>query len=382
MTFVILVSLVFASCNGQKGPPPAVAPEVSVIAITSEPINVTADFPGRINPVRTAEVRARATGILLRRTFLEGAEVKEGDLLFEIDPAPLKANLASAKATLAKALASKKRSRAEAARFRELVEIKAVSKAAYEQAIATEGQDEGEVRAAQAALETAELNLGYANVTAPISGRIGKALVTEGALVSSVEATPLAVIHQLEPVYFDFTQSSSDLLRLKRAFNEGKLESISPREASVDLTLEDGSTYSHVGKLVFSDVTVDETTGMVTLRAEVPNPDRILLPGMFARGKLQQAVNSSAITIPQRTLTRGVGGVATVLVVNAKNEVELRRVEVGSALGNKWIILKGLEVGERIVIEGSQKAAPGRVVSPVPWTETSDKPEDQQPQKG
>ena len=261
-----------------------------------------------------------------------------------------------------------KESKANVDRYKELVQINAISKQVYDQAVATLGQNEAELLAAKAAVQTAELNLGYAQVNAPISGRIGKALVTEGALVSATEATQLAVIRQLDPVYFDFTQSSTEVLRLKRALENGSLESVAPGEARVTLMLEDGTVYQHAGKLLFSDIAVDPTTGMITLRAEVPNPENLLMPGMFARAQIIEGVNANAITIPQRTITRGAAGASTVLVVNDENKVELRNIEVERTVGTKVVVAKGLKAGERIIVEGSQKAPPGSVVKPVPFT--------------
>jgi membrane fusion protein (multidrug efflux system) len=259
-------------------------------------------------------------------------------------------------------------SKATVDRYQELVPINAISKQVYEQAVATLGQNEAELQVAKAALQTAELNLGYAQVIAPISGRIGKALVTEGALVSATDATQLAVVRQLDPVYFDFTQSSTEVLRLRRALENGTLESVAPGEARVTLMLEDGTVYGHAGKLLFSDIAVDPTTGMITLRAEVPNPENLLLPGMFARAQIIEGVNTNAVTIPQRTITRGAAGSSTVLVVNDENKVEARNIEVDRTVGTKVLVAKGLKAGERIIVEGAQKAPPGSVVKPVPFT--------------
>lgn len=322
--------------------------------------------------MREAQVRARATGILLKRLFEEGSNVKEGQVLFKIDPLPLQAALNSAKASMARTEASLKEARARVERYEELVKINAVSKQVYDEAIATLGQYEAELLATKAALQTAELNLGYAQVVAPISGRIGRALVTEGALVSASEATQLAVIRQLDPVYFDFTQSSTDVLRLKRALENGTLESVAPGEARVTLVLEDGSVYRHIGKLLFSDISVDPTTGMIALRAEIPNPENLLMPGMFARAQIVEGVNLNAITIPQRTIIRGAAGTSTVLVVDGENKVELRNIEIDRTVGTKVVIAKGVKAGERIIVEGSQKAPPGSVVKPVPFTSTTE----------
>lgn len=346
-------------------PPPP--PEVSVITVVPEAVTVTTELPGRIDAVRVAEVRARATGILLKRLFEEGAEVKAGDVLFQIDPAPLQAILSSVKANLAKAEASAQQNRTKAERFKALVEINAVSKQDYDEARADLQQAEADVLAARAAVDMAELNLGYATVTAPISGRIGAALVTEGALVSQNEATPMAVIQQLDPIYIDITQSSTEVLRLKRALEQGQIKSISPGEAQVTLLLEDGSTYEHAGKLLFSDITVDESTGMIKMRAETPNPERLLLPGMFARARLEQAVNTQAITVPQRGITRNADGSGTAMVVTPDNKVESRRITTGAAVGNKWVVMEGLKAGDRVIVEGLQKVRPGTPVKAVPF---------------
>lgn len=332
------------------------------------------ELPGRINAVRMAEVRARATGILLKRLFKEGADVKEGDILFQIDPAPLQASLNSAKANLARAEATLRQAKTKAERHQALVEINAVSKQDYDNAVAAAEQSEADVLSAKAAVEMASLSLGYATVTAPISGRIGAAKITEGALVSQVEATQMATIQQLDPIYIDFTQSSTEVLRLRRALKAGQIKSLAPGEAKVTLLLEDGTQYQHPGRLLFSDITVDETTGMITLRAELPNPERLLLPGMFARARLEQAVDTQAITVPQRGITLGAGGTATAMVLTPDNKVEPRMVKMGSAIGNKWIITEGLKAGDRVIVEGLQKIRPGMAVKAAPFAT------DQQPQ--
>lgn len=357
-------------CQKNAAAPPARPPsEVSVFTVKSGRVELTSEYPGRINSVREAQVRARATGILLKRQFEEGANVKEGDVLFQIDPAPLKAVLDGAKAALAKAEAALKESKANVNRYEDLVKINAISRQVYDQAVATLGQDEAEVLSSKAAVETAQLNLGYTTVEAPISGRIGKAMVTEGALVSATEATQLALIRQLDPVYFDFTQSSTEVLRLKRALESGSLKSAGSGAAKVTLILEDGTVYPHAGRLLFSDVSVDPTTGMITLRAEFPNPDNLLLPGMFARARIVEGVNADAITIPQRTVTRGPAGVASVLLVDDQNKVEARTIDVSRTVGTSVVVDKGLKAGDRVIVEGLQKAPPGAVVKTVPFVE-------------
>src|SRR5438477_2365603 len=367
--FTLCLVAVLGACGKKETKPPALPPaEVSVVTAAAERVNRTIELPGRINSVREAQVRARATGILLKRLSEEGSNVKEGQVLFEIDPAPLQASLNSAKASMAKTEAALKESKATVDRYEKLVPINAISKQVYDQAVATFGQNEAELLAAKAAVQTAELNLGYAQVSAPISGRIGKALVTEGALVSATEATQLAVIRQLDPGFFDFSQSSTEVLRLKRALENGTLESVAPGEARVTLLLEDGTVYQHAGKLLFSDIAVDPMTGTITLRAVIPNPENLLMPGMFARAEIIEAVSANAITIPQRTITRGAAGAATVLVVNDESKVEARNIEVDLTVGTKVVVSKGLRPGERIIVEGSQKAPPGSVVKPVPFS--------------
>ena len=367
-TVTLSLTVWLTGCGKKEAQAPAPPPpEVSVVTVAPERVNRTTELPGRISSVREAQVRARATGILLKRLFEEGSNVKEGQVLFEIDPAPLQANLGSAKASMARSEAMLNESKANVERYKELVPINAISKQVYDQALAAQGQNEAELLATKAALQTAELNLGYARVVAPISGRIGKALVTEGALVSATEATQLAMIRQLDPVYFDFTQSSTEVLRLKRVLETGALESVAPGEARVTLILEDGTDYRHAGKLLFSDISVDPTTGMIPLRAEFPNPENLLMPGMFARAQIIEGVNASALTVPQRTVARGAGGGSSVLVVTEENKVEARTIETDRTVGNKVIVTKGLKAGERIMVEGSQKAPPGSIVKPVPF---------------
>jgi membrane fusion protein, multidrug efflux system len=376
---VAVLATLFAGCGKKTGagaPPP---PEVSVVMVATESLPVTTELPGRIDAVRTAEVRARVAGILLKEVYTEGSDVKAGDVLFQIDPAPLQAIYDGAEATLAKAEANVKQAQAQADRDEVLIKIHAVSQLDYDTAISAAAQGSADVLVAKAALETAALNLGYATVTAPISGRIGKALVTEGALVGQSEVTQLALIQQLDPIYFDFTQSSVDILRLRKQLADGQFKSIEPGTAKVTLTLEDGSTYPLAGKLLFSDITVDPTTGMVTLRAEFPNPDGLLLPGMFARGQLEQAVNNEAIAVSQRAVQHGADGGATVLLVTPDNKVEVRPIKTDTAVGDKWIVSSGLKAGERVIVDGLQKVQPGMTVNPVPFEASTNAPAASQP---
>ncbi len=374
--FACLAAVGFlAGCNrsNQAGGPPPV-PEVAVQTISSRRLPLVSVLPGRIEPIRIAEVRARVAGILLHRVFEEGSEVKAGQILFEIDPAPFKANLESAEASLAKAQASLFQAGTLAKRYKSLLAVEGVSRQDYDNADAAARQAAAEVLAAKAAVTTARLNLGYATVTAPISGHIGRALVTEGALVGQNEATQLATIQQTNPVYFDFTESSNQVLQLRREIEAGTVKRIAAGATQVHLLLDDGSTYQHPGKLLFSDITVDPGTGMVTLRAEFPNPEGLLLPGMFARVRLEQAVQDSAITIPMRAVARGADGNATTLIVGADNKVELRTLKLGDAVGQDWVVLAGVRPGERVIVEGVQKTRPGGLVHPIPFSPEQDSP--------
>ena len=343
-------------------------PEVGVVTIASENLPITTELPGRLDALRTSQVRARATGILFKQVYKEGSDVKEGDVLFQIDPAPLKASLDSVQANLDKAQANLNYAKAKAERYKALVAVNAVSKQDNDDAYAASLQAKADVEAAQAAVETASLNLGYATVTAPISGRIGPALVTEGALVSETQANQLALIQQLDPIYFDFTESSTDVLRLRRSFDKGQLQKVAPDEAKVTLLLEDGTVYQHPGRLLFADITVDQATGMITLRAEFPNPEHILLPGMFARVQLEEAVQENAVTVPQRAVALGADGAASVMVVGADNKVEARSLKLGQAIDDKWTVLEGLKAGDVVIVEGLQKIKPGMPVKPTPFS--------------
>lgn len=381
---VVVMTLLFLAACGQDGdrqgqagrqsPPP---PEVGVITVEQAPVTLTEVLPGRLEATQVAEVRARAAGIVLERTFQEGSMVEAGEVLFRIDPAPMQAALNSAKAALAKAKANLTQARITVERYAPLVEKNTISHQTYDNAVAVKAAAEADVAAAQAALETARLNLDYATVEAPISGRVGRALVTVGALVGQGEATPLATIQQFDPIYANLTQSSEDMLRLRRAFANGQLESTDEGEAKVRLTTADGREYPYPGTLLFTDMTVDPSTGAVTLRAEFPNPEGLLLPGMYVRAQLEQAVDRNAITIPQQALKRTNEG-ATVLVVDGEGKAESRSVTVGRAYRNRWVIEDGLEAGDTIIVEGLQKVRPGGLVTPAPWREQQDGPADEQ----
>ncbi len=365
----LLAALCLSGC-GKKAPagPPQMPPAaVTVAPVVSEPVNVSIDLPGRIHAIRTAEVRARVPGILLQQTFVEGAEVKADETLFKIDPAPLEAALARAKAALAVASATRDQAASIAVRYEKLADSKAVSHQEAENAANALKVAEAEVLSAEAGVKTAELNLSYATVTAPISGRIGKAQVTEGALVGQGDATRLAVIQQLDPVHLDFTQSANELNALKRSISEGKLEPFASPKTTVKLLLDDGTEYAHPGKVLFSEVSVDPSTGMVALRAEFANPDRLLLPGMFARIRISLGAREPSLTVLQRAVTRAQGGAGSVFVVGENKTVELRMIHTSAATGDKWIVTDGLKAGESVIIEGHLKAHPGATVVPSPF---------------
>lgn len=352
-----------ANAQAPGGMPP---PEVAVITVAPQRIAIATELPGRIEATRVAQVRARVPGIVLKRVFQEGSEVKAGQVLFRIDPAPFAAAYSSTQAALAKAEANLAQATLKTRRYQPLVETNAISRQEYDDALTAQKQAEADVASARAARQTAQLNLGYATVTAPISGRIGRAQVTEGALVGQGEATPLATIQQIDPVYVTLTQSSTDFLRLQRAMASGQLKSAGKDRAKVTLVTDDGRAYGQPGKLLFSDLSVDESTGAITLRAEFPNPERLLLPGMYARARVEQAVDEQAIVVPQQAIVRGVDS-ASVLVVGGDGKVTSRTVKADATQGNSSIVSEGLKAGEQVIVEGLQKAQPGATVKAVPW---------------
>ena len=365
---ILVVALaVGAGCSKKSGvaaPPRPV--EVGVVTLAPTAVTLTKELPGRTSAFRVAEVRARVNGIVLKRSFTEGSDVKEGQQLFAIDPAPYRAALDSARATLARAEANAANARVQAERYTDLVRDNAISKQEYENAIAALKASNADVAAGRAAVQTARINLGYTTVTSPVRGRIGRSAVTEGAYVQQAQATLLATVQQLDPVYVDLTQSSVDALRLRRDLAEGKLESAGQGQAKVKLVLEDGREYGLAGALQFADVTVDPGTGSIALRALFPNPRGELLPGMFVRARLDQGVNPEALLVPQQAVTRDQKGLPTALVVNAEKKVERRQLVTDRAIGDAWLVSAGLKAGEQVIVEGLQKVRPGVEVTPVP----------------
>jgi membrane fusion protein (multidrug efflux system) len=352
-----------APAAGPGAPPPA---EVGVITVKLTEVGLVTELPGRLEASRVAQVRARAAGIVQKRLFVEGSQVRAGQALFQIDASPYQATLASAQASVAKAEANLMQASAQAERFRPLIEAKAISQQEFVNAQAAQKLAEADLAAARASVQTARINLGYAAITAPISGRIGRALVTEGALVGQGEATQLAVIQQTDPMYVNFTQSATEVMRLRKAMEAGQLKRAGSQAASVRVLLEDGSEYARPGKLLFSDLTVDSTSGQITLRAEVPNPTGTLLPGLFVRVRLEQAQVSSAITLPQQAVTRSPQG-DSVMVVAADGKVAPRPVKVGAQQNGQWVILDGLQSGDQVMVDGFQKLRGDAPVKPVPW---------------
>ncbi|MBK4733356.1 efflux RND transporter periplasmic adaptor subunit [Noviherbaspirillum pedocola] len=366
----VLAALALSACGDKKpdaqaqaAPPP---PEVAVVKVAPQRVGITSELPGRIEAVRVAQVRARVPGIVQKRVFVEGSEVKAGDVLFRIDPAPLQAVLSSAEATRARAEANVAQANLKVQRYKPLVETNAISRQEYDDALAAQKQTQADLQSAKASVQTATLNLGYATVTAPISGRIGRAQVTEGALVGQGEATPLAMIQQIDPIYVNLTQSATEMMALRRAMDAGKLQSVGPNQAKISIVTDDGQVYAQTGKLLFSDVAVDPSSGAITLRAEFPNPKRLLLPGMYVRARLEQAVDQSAIMVPQQAVLRDNNG-ASVMTVGADGKVAPRPIKTGDAQGNNWIVTDGLNAGDTVIVEGLQKVKPGAPVKTTQW---------------
>lgn len=370
LPFILSLALAVAACDSQpqqgaaaQAAPP---PEVNVLTLAPQRVPLYTDLPGRTSAYRVAEVRPQVSGIVLKRLFEEGSEVKAGQQLYQIDPSTYQANVQSAQADLSKARATLKSIQAKAARYAELVKINAVSRQDHDDVVASLDQAKADIMVAQAAVDTAQISVDYTKVYAPISGRIGKSAITEGALVTANQTTPMATITQLDPIYVDVNQSSSDLMRLRQALSAGLLQQGAADSADVTLTLDGSSqVYGQPGKLQFADVTVDESTGAVQVRAVFPNPNKDLYPGLFVRARVEQGVRENALLVPQRALVRQPDGSAAVWVVGADNKAAMRPVQTAQALGDQWLINSGLQPGERIVVEGLQKVRPGAEVRPV-----------------
>jgi membrane fusion protein (multidrug efflux system) len=365
---VAVLSLsVLAACGKKEEAPPAPPPPtVSVITVSAAAVPVMDELPGRVEAYRVAQVRARTPGIVLKREFEEGSDVKAGQVLFRIDPAEFQAGVASAEAAVQKAEANLAQANLREKRYKPLLAAQAVSQQEYDDAVTAQKQAAADLANTKAARRTAGLTLGYATVTAPIAGRVGRALVTEGALVGQGEATPMALVQQLDPIYVTVTQSSTELLQLRQELASGRIKGAGKDGARVTLLLESGEEYQGTGKLLFSDASVDESTGTVSLRAQFPNPKRALLPGMYVRARLERGIAEAAIAVPQQAIVRGAEG-ASVMIVGADNKVVAQPVKAEASVGNQWIVSEGLKGGERIIVEGFQKAKPGSPVTPQAW---------------
>lgn len=370
---IIVVLLVLAAgllpggCNKKQQSPPPSVPEVAAVKVSMESVVLTTELPGRTSAYLVAEIRPQVNGIIQKRLFTEGSNVRAGQVLYQIDPAPFQANLDNAKAAVAKAEANLAAIRSRAERFKELLPDKAVSQQEYDDAAAALKQTEADIAVWKATVQTARINLGYTRITAPISGRIGKSNATEGALVTAQQPAPLSSIQQLDSVYVDVPQSTTELLRLKRSLEGGRLNQGGANQRKVKLFLEDGSAYPLAGTLQFRDVTVDPTTGSVILRVVFPNPNGVLLPGMFVRAVVQEGINAQAILIPQQAVSRDPKGNPLVLVVDAGGKVSQRMLTLDRAIGDKWLVTAGLGSGDRVIVEGMQKVRPGASVKAVPF---------------
>lgn len=374
MLLLMALGPALAGCKKPKAEAAAepAAPEVSIVMVKAEPKAIVRELPGRISPTRVADVRPRVSGIVVERTFDQGTDVKAGDPLYHIDPRPFEVELQANEAALAKAKAALALAEQQSTRSLALVKQKAVAEAQNEMAIATTQQALAEVAAREADVARARLNLDYATVRAPISGRVGAALASEGTLVVQNDASSLVTVQQLDPIYADFTQSVGELNKLRRAFDSGDLERIAADAAKVRLMLDDGSSYALTGKLLFSDARVDATTGQVTLRGEFANPKAELLPGMYVRVQIEQGIDSDAIAVPVQAIQRNGGGGSEVFVVKDDGRVAVQPVRTGSVQDGQWLVLDGLKSGDRVVVEGFQKFAAGDKVKARPWNEEAE----------
>jgi membrane fusion protein (multidrug efflux system) len=374
--FLALASIfLLAGCQSSQGRPAAPPPvtEVATVTVGTQPVVLTTDLPGRTSAYRIAEIRPQVDGIIKKRLFEEGAEVATGQALYQIDPASFQAALQNAMASLGKAEANLPAVRSKEERYREALSDNAVSRQDYDDAAAALKQAEADVQLWKATVETARINLGYTRITAPISGRTGRSNVTEGALVTAHQPVPLVTIQQLDPVFVDVPQATSELLRLKRRLKDRRLMRNGTKQNKVKILLEDGTTYPLEGTLQFRDVSVDPMTGSVTLRILVPNPDRVLLPGMYVRAVVTEGVNEQAILVPQQGVARDPKGNPLALIVDGEGNVEQRMLGLDRAIEDKWLVSSGLSPGDRMIVEGLQNVRPGDAVKVVPWVPAGDR---------
>ncbi len=371
----LLLSLLTVGCDSQQqAQQQRKLPEVSTVTVQTQEIMEFTELPGRTSSFRIAEIRPQVNGLIQKRLFKEGSEVKAGQVLYQIDPAPFQAALDSATAALSRAEAKLPSIRSRAERYKSLLAVKAVSQQDYDDAADALAQNEADIKYYKASVQTARINLGYTKVKAPISGRIGKSSVTDGAIVTAYQANALATIQQMDPIYVDVPQSTTELLRLKRSLSQGRLSQNSKNQNQVKLILEDGTPYPHEGTLQFRDVTVDPTTGSVILRMVFPNPEGTLLPEMFVRAIVNEGVNNKALLVPQQAVSRTQKGDPFALVVDGENKVILRMLTIDRAIKDKWLVSNGLASGDRVIIEGLQKVRPGMAVKAVPFKENVKSP--------
>jgi membrane fusion protein (multidrug efflux system) len=360
---IAVMALLAAACGKKEQGPPPGPPEVGFVTIQPQSVAITTDLPGRTSAYRIAEIRPQVSGVIQKLMFTQGAEVKAGQQLYQIDPAPFQASLDSARAALAKAEATLVSAKLLAERYKPLAEAHAVSQQDYDDAVSSEAQAAADVATGKANVETARINLVYTKVLSPISGHSSRSSVTEGALVTADQTTALVTVQQLDPIYVDVTQPSSMLLRLKRELTGGQLHKAGDNQAQVKLTLEDGWAYPQTGKLKFAEVTVDQGTGSVTLRAEFPNADGTLLPGMFVHEQIEEGINDTALMVPQQGITHNQKGDATALIVNADNKAELRVLKTTRTIGDKWMVSEGIKAGDKVIVQGLQSVKPDAAVS-------------------
>lgn len=366
LLILISASVALTACSRSAAPPPAAPPQVATVTVARQSLALTTELPGRTAPYRIAEIRPQVNGLIQKRLFTEGSEVQEGQALYQIDPAPFQAALDNAKAALGRAEANLPAIQSRVNRYRQALAEKAVSQQDFDDAEAALKQAEADIQYYRAMVETARINLNYATVVSPISGRIGASTVTDGAIVTAYQPVALATIQQLDPIYVDVTQSSTDLLRLQRRLQEGQLRRRDTNGSDVELILPDGTKYPLTGKLQFRDVSVDPTTASVTLRMVFPNPDGVLLPGMFVRAVVKEGENDDAILIPQQTVARDPKGIPYVLLVDANGKVEQRKLTLDRAIKDQWLVSSGLAPGDRVIAEGMQKVRAGVAVKEVP----------------
>lgn len=361
---LLIAAMSLAGCDRKPAAGPAAPPtaEVGVVTLKAQPVTLSTELPGRTTAFLTADVRPQVNGLILKRIFVEGAEVKAGDPLYQIDPATYQATYDSAVATLAYDQAALVTARAKSARYKPLAAAQAVSRQDYDDAVAAAGEAVATIGIAQATIEQARINLIYTKVNAPISGRIGRSAITPGTLVTAGQTTVLATVTQLDPIYVDVTQPATTLLRLRQELAEGKIQQTGPNQAKVTLAMENGSKYSVPGTLQFSEVTVDQSTGSVVVRALFPNPDHLLLPGLFVRAELQEGTDDQALLVPQAGVSHNTHGDPTVLVVDKDNKAALKIIQTSRAIGDNWVVTGGLAPGDKVIVDGLQKVRPGAEV--------------------